>query len=43
MLGLDCRDAKLHKGSDLTVSQVRAAHDLHLTEKVAREIGLLKR
>lgn len=37
------QDAKILKRSDLTVTQVRAAHDLHLTEKVATEMGLLKR
>ncbi len=37
------QDAKILKRPDLTEAQVRAAHDLRLTEKVAREMGLLKR
>lgn len=37
------QDAKILKRLDLTLAQVRAAYDLRLTEKVARDMGLLRR
>lgn len=37
------QDAKILKRPDLTEAQVRAAYDLRLAEKVAREMNLLRR
>jgi ABC-type nitrate/sulfonate/bicarbonate transport system substrate-binding protein len=37
------QDAKILKRPDLTLAQVRAAYDFRITEKVAREMGLLRR